>query len=202
MKRRKFKSARLVGEYEKPWTQKRDHRMLWDTLIFLAIGLLGIGIGGYRIWTGWASVDHPSYCLVFEDDFSNGIDPNNWSYEIGLNGFGANSFEWTTDDKTNCYADAEGLHIVPTLTTETTSITPDQLQNGYTLNLTASGQCSSTSTADCVVVSNSTFSGNATIINPVRSARILTQGKHSIRYGKVEVVAKLPKGDWLWPAIW
>jgi beta-glucanase (GH16 family) len=41
-----------------------------------------------------------------------------------------------------------------------------------------------------------------TILNPVRSARLTTQGKKSIRYGRVEVVAKVPKGDWLWPAIW
>jgi hypothetical protein len=32
--------------------------------------------------------------------------------------------------------------------------------------------------------------------------RITTKGKKTIKYGKVEVVAKLPKGDWLWPAIW
>jgi len=34
------------------------------------------------------------------------------------------------------------------------------------------------------------------------SARISTKGKYSIQYGKVEVRAKLPRGDWLWPAIW
>lgn len=40
------------------------------------------------------------------------------------------------------------------------------------------------------------------MINPVRSARLNTKGKASIRYGRVEVVAKIPQGDWLWPAIW
>jgi hypothetical protein len=40
------------------------------------------------------------------------------------------------------------------------------------------------------------------IINPIRSARLTTQGSKSIRYGRVEVVAKVPKGDWLWPAVW
>jgi beta-glucanase (GH16 family) len=48
-------------------------------------------------------------------------------------------------------------------------------------------------------VSNSTL---GSVINPVRSARLTTQGKHNITYGKIEVVAKLPRGDWLWPAIW
>ena len=41
-----------------------------------------------------------------------------------------------------------------------------------------------------------------TIINPVRSARRDTKGKHTLKYGKIEVVAKLLAGDWLWPAIW
>ena len=40
------------------------------------------------------------------------------------------------------------------------------------------------------------------VIQPVQSARITTQTSASISFGKVEVRAKLPKGDWLWPAIW
>lgn len=48
----------------------------------------------------------------------------------------------------------------------------------------------------CSVRSNKT-SGD--IINPVRSARLSTKGKRGIQYGKIEVVAKMPKGDWLWP---
>lgn len=34
------------------------------------------------------------------------------------------------------------------------------------------------------------------------SARMLTQGKYSFTYGKVEVRAKLPSGGGTWPAIW
>jgi len=40
------------------------------------------------------------------------------------------------------------------------------------------------------------------IINPVMSARLRTVESFSFKYGKVEVRAKLPAGDWLWPAIW
>jgi hypothetical protein len=109
------------------------------------------------------------------------------------------SFDWTTDDPSNSYISDTGLHIVPTLTLDTTSITGDQLLDGYTLNLTSDGSCSSNVPTDCVVTSNIT---DGTIINPVRSARLTTKGKKSITYGRVEVVAKLPAGDWLWPAIW
>ena len=34
------------------------------------------------------------------------------------------------------------------------------------------------------------------------SARITTQNSATIAFGKVEVRAKIPRGDWLWPAIW
>lgn len=39
-------------------------------------------------------------------------------------------------------------------------------------------------------------------MNPVHSARVNTKKGAVIRYGRVEVVARLPSGDWLWPAIW
>lgn len=99
------------------------------------------------------------------------------------------------------FVDSEGLHIVPTLTTESTSITPEQLVDGYTLNLTKAGgdgSCTGASSAACSIRSNKT---TGAIIPPVRSARLNTRGKKSIRYGRVEVVAKMPRGEWLWPAI-
>jgi beta-glucanase (GH16 family) len=85
---------------------------------------------------------------------------------------------------------------MPTMTLETTGITPSQLVDGYTLNVTG---CTSNVTTDCVITSNAT---TETIINPVRSARMTTKGKKFITYGRVEVLAKMPAGDWLWPAIW
>lgn len=140
------------------------------------------------------------YCLLFEDDFKT-LDTNVWNHEIQRGGFGSGSFEWTTDDPKNSYVDAEGLHIVPTLTTNSTDITTAEINNGYVLNLTTARTCTSVSgvQGDCSIRSNVT---SGAIINPVRSARLNTQGKKTITYGRVEVVAKLPQGDWLWPAIW
>jgi len=34
------------------------------------------------------------------------------------------------------------------------------------------------------------------------SGKLTTVESFKIKYGRVEVKAKLPKGDWLWPAIW
>lgn len=39
-------------------------------------------------------------------------------------------------------------------------------------------------------------------LNPIRSARLHTKSTFAFKYGKVEVRAKIPRGDWLWPAIW
>lgn len=78
----------------------------------------------------------------------------------------------------------------------------------YTLNLTQAGTCTVSNDQQvfgavvndpCVKVSNATSNQ---IINPVRSARLTTAGKKTIRYGRVEISAKMPAGDWLWPAIW
>lgn len=90
---------------------------------------------------------------------------------------------------------------MPTLTNETTNINNDKLYNGYTLNLTKAGgdgSCTGDSDSECAITSNST---KGTMIPPVRSARLTTKGKKSIKYGRVEVMAKMPQGDWLWPAI-
>src|SRR3954451_22092959 len=94
------------------------------------------------------------FCLMFEDGFHAGIDDSTWNYEIQRGGFGTGSFEWTTDDPKNAYIDADGLHIVPTLTTESTNITIDQLHDGYVLNLTTAGTCTSTDVNMCSVRSN------------------------------------------------
>jgi len=37
--------------------------------------------------------------------------------------------------------------------------------------------------------------------HPVRSARLITKNTVTLNYGKVEVKAKFPTGDWLWPSI-
>ena len=46
-------------------------------------------------------------------------------------------------------------------------------------------------------------SGNGNnYLNPINSARLRTVKSFNIKYARVEVRAKIPRGDWLWPAIW
>jgi len=35
-------------------------------------------------------------------------------------------------------------------------------------------------------------------LNPIRSAKIKLDKSLSVAYGKVEVSARMPKGDWIW----
>jgi len=71
--------------------------------------------------------------------------------------------------------------------------------NGATIDLTSNNTCTGTTYLDCHAITNTT---NSSIINPVKSGRINTKLGANIKYGRVEVEAKLPSGDWLWPAIW
>lgn len=97
-------------------------------------------------------------------------------------------FEETTNDTANLFVRDSQLFIKPTL--QNTSL----IETDTVVNLTASGTCTSNVLSDCVIETNTT-SGD--IINPVRSARINTKNFAVIKYGRVEVTAKLATGDWL-----
>jgi len=124
----------------------------------------------------------------------------------------------TTDSTNNSYVSNGKLYITPTFTSD--SIGLSAVENGYVYNITGCTYNSTqgdtdttltqggskTSTFDsaayykaCSAISNST---TGMIINPVQTARLTTRHSASIKFGRVDVVAKLPLGDWLWPAIW
>ena len=198
----KFRSYRLIGKYEQPWLDDpRMRNTRHNSWIVYGGILVGVLLSAYICYTRVSDIPQNEYCLILEDNFAT-LDTNIWTHEVQLDGYGTGSFDWTTTDPKNTYVDAEGLHIVPTLTNETTDINNDMIYNGYNLNLTkegGDGSCTSTSTRSCAIRSNSSL---GQLIPPVRSARLTTVGKKTIKYGRVEVTAKLPVGDWLWPAIW
>ncbi|KAF1955282.1 putative beta-1,3-glucan-binding protein precursor [Byssothecium circinans] len=199
-----FKSYRLRGEYVQPWVDdKRLKRTKYGNVIVYGCIFIALCLSGYLTYDGAKTAATGDFCMIMEDHFDqNGIDESHWSHEVQIAGYGTGSFDWTTTDKKNSFKDGEGLHIFPTLTTESTEISEAQLFNDYTLNLTKSGgdsSCTSDDYKQCSIKSNATI---GTVIPPVRSARMSTKGKKSIKYGRIEVVAKMPRGDWLWPAIW
>lgn len=40
------------------------------------------------------------------------------------------------------------------------------------------------------------------VLNPTKSARLRTLNSFNFKYGRLEIGAKTPVGDWMWPAIW
>ncbi|KAK0110004.1 hypothetical protein ONS95_002667 [Cadophora gregata] len=191
---RYFHSRRVhKGEVEKPWMAKKDPKEKWVTIIPLVGLLLGFGVAGFLIYDGLSSVVHHKYCPVMSDDFSQGLNTNIWTKEAEVGGYGNGQFEQTTLDDTNVFVSGGKLIIKPTLQNA------DLIDSNSVINLTADGTCSSTVIKNCVSQTNLT---TGSIVPPVLSGRVNTKKGATIKYGRVEVTAKMPEGDWLWPAIW
>ncbi|KAF8468735.1 glycoside hydrolase family 16 protein [Russula ochroleuca] len=195
-RRKRPASTMLSGELTKPWVGKKDKAARISYFVTYSMLLLGIAATAVRCYTGWRSVSMiGKLCLVLEDEFNgNDLDASVWMHEVDLGGFGNGEFEMTTASSNNSFIRDGELYILPTLTSDV--IGRDGIFDGHTFNLTG---CTNTNLTACGAVSNAR---SGAVINPAMSARISTKGKRSIRYGKVEVRAKLPRGDWLWPAIW
>lgn len=193
---RYFHSRRVrKGEVEQPWKEKKDPKEKWVTIIPL-IGLaLGFAVAGFLVYDGIQSVVHHKYCPVLDDNFSGGLNTAVWTQEAEVGGFGNGEFEQTTLSDENVFIQNGKLIIKPTL--QDASL----IESNTVINLTADGTCSSDILSNCVTITN-TSAVPPTIIQPVKSGRINTKAGATIKYGRVEVSAKLPVGDWLWPAIW
>ncbi|KAL2753991.1 glycoside hydrolase family 16 protein [Sodiomyces alcalophilus JCM 7366] len=193
---RYFHSRRIRKEdIQKPWLEKNHPKEKWVTILPVIGILIGLGISGFLVWDGYRSVVQNKYCLVLEDDFSNGLNSDIWTREVEVGGYGNGQFEWTTTSDENVFVEDSKLHIRATLTDSSL------IEHDTVINLLDDGTCTSDVPSNCIMATNTT-SGNATIVQPARSGRIHTKKGARIKYGRVEVTAKLPRGDWLWPAIW
>ncbi|KAI9778017.1 MAG: hypothetical protein M1839_008422 [Geoglossum umbratile] len=192
---RYFHSRRVQkGEIEKPWLQKKDPREKWVTII----PLMGLGVGlllaGFLIYDGLRSVVNHKYCPVLHEDFSGTtLNDQIWTKEVEVGGFGNGQFDMTTHGDENVFIRDGQLWIKPTLQDA------KLIETNNVIDLLADGLCTSNVPSRCVIGTNVT---NGTIVNPIKSGRVNTKKGASIKYGRIEVKAKLPAGDWLWPAIW
>lgn len=83
-------STRLRKEdTTKPWFNKprASQELLIDVMPIIGI-ILGVVVAAILVWDGWVSVINHDYTLVYEDDFSNGLDKSIWEPEIQVGGFG------------------------------------------------------------------------------------------------------------------
>lgn len=131
--------------------------------------------------------------LIFNDDFDE-LDKSVWKLEnsMGIGG-GSKEFQWYVNDDRNAYVDDGILHIKPTLTSD--EYGEEFLYTGKVE--IPPNECTSSIFNGC----NKTATLND-IINPIRSVRMNTYNSFSFKYGVVEIRAKMPSGDWLFPALW
>lgn len=136
--------------------------------------------------------------VLFFDDFTT-FNLTRWQHEITLGGGGNWEFQYYTNNRSNSYVQNGALFIKPTLTEDT--IGKKNLQKGYRMDLwgsTPANQCTGNFFYGC----ERTSGAGGNILNPIQSARIRTVNSFSFKYGRLEIRAKMPKGDWIWPAIW
>ncbi|ORY85560.1 concanavalin A-like lectin/glucanase domain-containing protein [Protomyces lactucae-debilis] len=191
-----FVSRKIKGPVEKPWKDRKVPRSeKWSNYIIWAGWVVGLLVAAAFAYLETAKYDKHQWCLVFEDNFDT-FNMDTWNHDIGLGGWGVSSFEWTTADPENSWVENGALHMKPTLND------PNQYKEGDMVNLTATGECTAPYDAiddPCVAYVNSTQGRS---INPFKSSRLTTKDKFSFMYGKIEMRAKMPQGDWLWAAFW
>ncbi|CAA9960222.1 hypothetical protein P3342_005655 [Pyrenophora teres f. teres] len=187
-----FKSRRVRAEdVQMPWLDVVCRRTQIKNAMVIVGFILGLATAGIIIWQSMRDVGFYHYCETFRDDFTS-WNESVWTKEVELGGFGNGQFEMTTGTDENVFLENGELIIKPTLQDEKFII------NNTTMDIRDMG-CTGSQWQDCYTGTNTT---NGTIVNPVKSGRINTKLGANIKYGRVEVVAKLPRGDWLWPAIW
>ncbi|RDA95311.1 hypothetical protein CP533_3539 [Ophiocordyceps camponoti-saundersi (nom. inval.)] len=193
---RYFHSRRVrKGDAEKPWLVRRDPKEKWVTILPILGIVVGLAISALLVWDGMRSVIKHKYCPVLDDGFDGGLNANVWTKEVTVGGFGNGEFDQTTGGDENVMIQNGNLVIRATLQDA------DKMEKDNVMNLLKDGTCTSTEWTSCVAATNTT-AGNVTVVPPTKSGRINTRRGAKLRYGRVEVTAKLPEGDWLWPAIW
>lgn len=132
--------------------------------------------------------------VVFRDDFSTAFNPNDWDVEVSMYG----GYNWEiqvyTNDKQNVFTKNGNLYLQPTITNQDPRFGGNFLTTGIMDMTTLFGVCTESGRFGCH------REGQYGLLPPVMSGKV--KSKKTIRYGSVEVRAKIPRGEWLWPAIW
>nr|ACN22491.1 endo-1,3-beta-D-glucanase [Littorina sitkana] len=133
--------------------------------------------------------------VMFRDDFNGGgLDTNNWNYEVSMYGGMNWEFQVYTNDKSNVYTNNGKLFLKPTKTVDDPRWDENFLHSGVMDVAQIWGYCTQSAQYGCH------REGKNGILPPVMSGKV--KSKPVLKYGTVEVRARIPKGDWLWPAIW
>nr|AFD54027.1 GNBP3 [Locusta migratoria] len=128
--------------------------------------------------------------VIFEDTFST-LNPSKWQHEIQLAGAPDYQFVVYTNSEENTVVKDSKLIIKPTL------LSPSDSNYIYTGKLDLPGCTSVPDSPECKKVADAW-----SILPPVKSAKLNTKLSFSFAYGVIEIRAKLPMGDWIFPEIW
>jgi len=135
-------------------------------------------------------------CLIFNDEFDY-LDLTAWEHEMTLGGGGNWEFQGYVNNRSVTYTHDSTLFIRPQLTADWQD---EAFLTTGTWDMWGGGRwndhCTGNSWYGCL------RNGPDGFLNPVMSGRIRTLPFFGFKYGRIEVRARLPSGDWLWPAIW
>jgi len=133
--------------------------------------------------------------VIFRDDF-NDFSTSRWTPVVSAYGGYNGEFQVYTPSDKNIFARNGKLYIKPTLTTDDPRYDEYSLKHG-TMNLDTmypGYKCTIKANYGCY------REGKYGILPTVMSGRLNSVA--TMKYGTVEVRAKIPQGDWIWPAIW
>lgn len=129
--------------------------------------------------------------LIFEDNFDN-LDFGKWRHGMTMAGGGNYEFQWYVNDRSNTWTSGGNLHIRPTFTADVFG--EDFVYWGRAV--IPEHECTDSYNWGCDRTGN-----GENIINPIRSGLVSTWNSFAFKYGIMEIRAKMPAGDWLWPAV-
>ncbi|XP_052867859.1 beta-1,3-glucan-binding protein-like [Anopheles cruzii] len=134
--------------------------------------------------------------LIFEDNFDR-LDLEKWQHEHTLAGGGNWEFQYYSNGRKNSFVKDGIFFIRPSLLADETG--EGFLSSGL-LNIHGGSPhdyCTNPSNYGCERQGTP-----ENYLNPIKSARVRTVNSFNFKYGKLQIRAKLPTGDWLWPALW
>ncbi|KAG9322107.1 hypothetical protein KVV02_000999, partial [Mortierella alpina] len=137
-------------------------------------------------------------CLLFEDNFDR-LDNSIWKHDLTMTGGGNFEFQLYINNRSITFVKDGIFYIRPTLTEARIGAGP--LRDGGVLDMWGMDpgtRCTGNYNYGCFRVAGA--GGN--YLNPIQSGLVRTVDSFKFRYGKVQVRAKMPKGKWIWPAIW
>ncbi|CEP03396.1 hypothetical protein PBRA_003156 [Plasmodiophora brassicae] len=167
----------------------------------LAVWAIGVASGVDRNgrYAGRPIPDGPNgRVLVFSDEFD-ALDTYKWQHEVTLGGGGNWEFQLYSNNRSNSYTRDGILYLRPTLTAD--MIGEANVRSGYTMDLWGN-EPGNLCTGNAFYGCQRTSGAGGNYLNPIMSARLRSSRSFHFKYGRVEVRAKLPRGDWIWPAIW